>query len=310
MLSRNGINQPTLISAIDAFLADKRASGKSSFTLRFYTQFLTPFQAHFKSLGTALEQITPGALRGYFLTLVDSHTQGGVHAAYRTIRAFFHWLEAEEGMPEGWKNPIHKVKIEKPDMEPLEPVALDDVNSLLLATKQSDNPSRDKAVVLVLLDTGLRASEFCRLNIDDVDGATGAITIRKSKSHKPRSVFISRITRRAVRAYLKTRRDNCPALFVTRFSERLGYPGLREIIRRLARSAHLEHAPSLHAFRRAFALNFLRAGGNVFDLQRLMGHSDLSVLKRYLAQDDTDSRNAHSRFSPVDRLLKGGDDNS
>ncbi len=61
--------------------------------------------------------------------------------------------------------------------------------------------------------------------------------------------------------------------------------------------------PSLHAFRRSFALLSLRAGMDVYSLQRLMGHADLSVLRRYLAQTEEDLRRAHERCSPVDSLL-------
>jgi integrase/recombinase XerD len=59
--------------------------------------------------------------------------------------------------------------------------------------------------------------------------------------------------------------------------------------------------PQIHAFRRAFALNCLPAGMDIFTLQMLMGRADLQVLRRYLAQTDEDTRNAHALASPVDR---------
>jgi site-specific recombinase XerD len=58
-----------------------------------------------------------------------------------------------------------------------------------------------------------------------------------------------------------------------------------------------------HAFRRAFALASLRGGMDVYSLQRLMGHADLSVLRRYLAQTEGDLQAAHQKAGPVDRLL-------
>jgi integrase/recombinase XerD len=61
--------------------------------------------------------------------------------------------------------------------------------------------------------------------------------------------------------------------------------------------------PKLHAFRRAFALNMLRNGVDIFVLQRLMGHADLQVLRRYLAQNDQDNQLAHMRGGPVDNNL-------
>ncbi|NLF02023.1 MAG: site-specific integrase, partial [Anaerolineales bacterium] len=61
--------------------------------------------------------------------------------------------------------------------------------------------------------------------------------------------------------------------------------------------------PTLHSFRRAFALACLRNGIDVYSLQRLMGHADLSVLRRYLAQTEADLQQAHAQGGPVDRLL-------
>jgi integrase/recombinase XerD len=64
--------------------------------------------------------------------------------------------------------------------------------------------------------------------------------------------------------------------------------------------AKLTNKPKLHGFRRAFALNMLRSGVDIFALQRLMGHADLQVLRRYLAQNDEDNQLAHMRGGPVD----------
>lgn len=77
------------------------------------------------------------------------------------------------------------------------------------------------------------------------------------------------------------------------------YGGLRAIRTRRARLAGVK-APSLHSFRRAFAINMLRAGVDVFSLQKLMGHANLQVLRRYLAQTTEDIAQAHRMGSPVD----------
>ena len=81
--------------------------------------------------------------------------------------------------------------------------------------------------------------------------------------------------------------------------ERLTYFGLRQIIRRRAVAAKVD-TPSLHSFRRAFALNMLRAGVDIFSLQKLMGHAEWQVLNRYLAQSTEDIAAAHRVGSPVD----------
>jgi integrase/recombinase XerD len=74
---------------------------------------------------------------------------------------------------------------------------------------------------------------------------------------------------------------------------------LNEIIGRRAKKTNVTK-PELHDFRRAFAINFLRDGGVVYSLQKLMGHADLQVLRRYLAQTNEYLKIAHNKFSPVD----------
>ncbi len=139
--------------------------------------------------------------------------------------------------------------------------------------------------------------------MEDVDLDNGSVMVRHGKGGKSRIVFIGQKTRRAIRAYLHWRDERSPALFACRFGERLTYEGLRQLLERNASKARLPSRPTLHSFRRAFALNMLRNGTDVFALQRLMGHSDLQVMRRYLAQNDGDTQQAHMRGSPVDNGL-------
>lgn len=81
---------------------------------------------------------------------------------------------------------------------------------------------------------------------------------------------------------------------------RLTYGGLRQIMRRRAKKAGVE-VPGIHDFRRYFALECLRSGKmSIYELQQLMGHADLQVLRRYLAITDNDTMHAHKRAGPVD----------
>ena len=141
----------------------------------------------------------------------------------------------------------------------------------------------------------------------DVDLKTGALLIRSGKGRKSRVTFLGAISRREVLRYLRFRTGPEPSepLFATKTGTRLSYSALRDIIRLRARDAGIG-APTLHAFRRGFALACLRNDVDLISLQRMMGHSDLSVLRRYLAQTQEDLRRAHEKGGPVDRLLRRG----
>jgi site-specific recombinase XerD len=110
-------------------------------------------------------------------------------------------------------------------------------------------------------------------------------------------------TRREVLRYLrKVGAGGGPLWVSVRGGGRITYWGLRQIIRRRAAKAEVE-APTLHSFRRAFALLSLRNGADIYSLQKLMGHAGLSVLRRYLRQTEDDLREAHRKAGPVDNLL-------
>jgi site-specific recombinase XerD len=242
-------------------------------------------------------------LRAYLLELKETgHNPGGRHAKYRAVRRFLNWYQAE-AEPEGWKNPMAKVKPPKATRELIEGVNVKDIRALLSTCNDGFIGARDKAILLCLLDTGARAMEFLSLNIDDVDTIGGAVLIRMGKGRKSRVVFIGRTARRALRAYLKQRTDSeaIPAVWVTSKGERLAIRGLQSMLLRRARLAGVA-TPSPHDFRRAFALLMLRAGTDVITLARLMGHASLEVLTRYLKQTTEDLQRAHEKASPADKL--------
>ena len=84
--------------------------------------------------------------------------------------------------------------------------------------------------------------------------------------------------------------------------ERLTYDGLRQLLQRRAELAGLKEIPTPHDFRRQFALSMLRNKVDIFSLQRLMGHKDITILQRYLAQTTEDIRVAHDKGSPVENF--------
>lgn len=303
MQGRTGDSPKALQTLAAAFLLDRKAQNMTSQTQRFYRMKLEYFINWLDAQAVkTVTELTPELLREFFIYLSEhGHNTGGVHAYFRAIRTFLHWYAAEFE-PEGWRNPLQKIKPPKVDIKPLEPVPLEHIRAMLETCKRGKfTDERDRAILLFLLDTGVRAGELLALDRQDVDIITGDTIVRKSKSRKPRTVFLGRQTRRALRAYLKLRTDAARALFVSGDGERLKMAGLRQIMVRRAKRADVP-VPSLHSFRRAFALTMYRAGVDLLTIQRLLGHSDLSLLERYIKQNAEDLRSAHERGSPVDNL--------
>lgn len=300
----NSIQDDRLDAWIEAFLFDRKAQNMSKGTIYFYVQKLALFSKYCDSQQISkISQISPNLIRQYLLYLEDTgHNPGGIHACFRTMKTFLLWWE-NEVEPEGWKNPIRKVKPPKVGSDPLEPADTEVIIAILDGCPSNTQLGlRDRAIILTLMDTGLRASELLNLDLTDINLITGEMLIRQGKGRKPRCVFVGSKTRKSIRRYLATRKDNSPALWLTSRMDRLTYWGLKSMMKNRASRAKVK-TPSIHSFRRWFAITCLRAGTNVYSIQELMGHTDLQVLKRYLKQTKYDLKADHISSNLVDKFL-------
>jgi site-specific recombinase XerD len=299
-LSGNGIELDIIL---EGFLESRR--GLTPGTVKFYREKLVVFIEWCKGVKIkTVEEITPSTIRDFFAELEErGATDGGRHAYYRSIKAMLHWYEDETEYE--YRSPMKRVEPPSNKIDPIPGVTAEEIQKLIDAC-HGENEKRDRAVFQVLFDTGARASELLALNIEDINFVTGAVTIQHGKGDKKRTVFVGTTAKKALRAYLKDREDLQPfdPVFVKEDGMRMTYEALRQVIRRRAENARLEGTPYPHDFRRAFAITLWRNGVDIVTISRLMGHSSLEVLKRYLAQDTNDLARAHAKASPVDTKLK------
>jgi len=218
------------------------------------------------------------------------------------------WLRREYPEHSTW-NPLANIKQPKVDDEVLPPADDGDIRQMLQSCHgKRFTDVRDECLILALVDTGCRANEFISLRIKDVDQDTGDVSIRPStaKGRRPRTVFLGQKSRKSMRRYLAERAKQGATpedpLWVNQMGDPLKYYTLREVLRRRAQNSGLEREPSLHSFRRAFAIGWLRRGGDIETLRRLLGHKNLAVISRYLPLVNQDLQNAHRQYSPADRL--------
>ena len=291
----------TLAQWQQTFLHARRAEGRAPDTLEFYRKRLDAFDRFCAGRNVdSVETIDADTIRCFLIQLEEKgHNPGGVHSYFRTIKTFLRWYEAEIDDP-AFRNPMRKIKAPKVPQEIIAPVELADVQRMVATCGSDWQGLRDKAILLTLLDAGPRVSELANFDLSDMNPLTGELVIRKGKGKKGRIVFLGQQTRRAVRAYIRQRGTTPGPLFLNRSGCRMKYPAVRSVLTRRAKWAELEDVPSPHDFRRAFALNCLRNGMDLLSLQRLMGHSDLSVLKLYVKQTAGDLQIAHAAGSPVD----------
>jgi len=243
-----------------------------------------------------VDAITAAVVRAYLV-----HEQGRglspwtVHGAARAIRAFLRFC-ADDGLIDAAPK-FSMPKLPKETLPAFDPA---DVARLLDACEVT----RDKLIVLTLLDTGLRAAELVALDGRDIDPATGAVNVRQGKGRKDRTVYLGTRTRRELARYWREvgkPLDHAPVWASLSTGQRLTASGLRQLLQRMGERANVPNVHP-HRFRRTFALLCLRAGMDVFVLARLMGHADIAILRPYLAIARQDLKAAHAQHSPVDRM--------
>jgi site-specific recombinase XerD len=235
---------------------------------------------------------------------LSGHT---INTYMRSIRAFWSWLVSEEIIG---TNPFSKLKIPKPPKKVMVTFSSYQIESLLGVMSGSIDGNRDAVIVLTLLDTGLRVNEMINLKLADVWLEQGLIKVL-GKGNKERLVPIGKQVRKLLWRYINQYRPepaspNIDNLFLNRNGRPLTKNRLDSIMKRYGKIAGLTGVRcSPHTLRHTFAINYLRNGGDVFSLQKILGHSSLEMTRRYCELANVDIEKAHATASPVDNMAIG-----
>ena len=282
-----------------AFLADCRARHLSPKTLEHYEASLRSYR-RFVGPDTATQVVVDlelGRARAWATSLADRRSPASVGNAIAGLKVFSHWLVAEDYLR---TDPLGRLR--KPRTQPpvIRPLARDQGLALLAASTPHLRP-----VLMLLLDTGLRISEATALRVADVRG--GVIHVRCGKGGRERLVPAGRQLQAAIDRYLsrgrasRIRSDQDP-LFLNARGDPLTAASVRQSLRRMGVRLGIEDVRvSPHTLRHTFARQFILNGGGELALQQLLGHSDLTQVRRYVALDETDLAGIHAAASPLDR---------
>lgn len=285
---------------LEAFLDEQAYRGNSAQTVEWYRKVFRLLEAE-GVRNTA--QLTREAVIRFIASARSRGLSGATVRNYdRALRVALNWMY-HNGYLE--HNPIKGLPRPKDKAEQVKPFTLDEVERILQAAKTTRCPLRDTALVLTLLDTGIRAGEACGLTLKDIDWREGLLRVVGKTGE--RTVPFGQRCKRALHAYLDRER-RAPHPDVRHVFLASGNPFsptvLNTTVTRLVRRAGIKRPKAgPHTLRHTFAVEFLRAGGDVFTLQRILGHRKLEITQGYVNLLTDDIRSAHRRFSPVDRLL-------
>lgn len=257
--------------------------------------------------------ITSDDIRRFLLWLRNERevSKRTVHDYWITLSSLWTWAATELQVEHIIRNKVAQPSYNK---KVVEPFTVDEVRQIFKVTDETaewvtrsgksakskrSTAERDKAIVLTFVDTGIRASELCNLTIADYDQKRGRFHIKHGKGDKGRFVVAGNRTQKALWRYLSTRPKAKPRepLFATRGGA-LNRTSLYHMIRRFGDRAGVGNAHP-HRFRHTFAITFLRNGGNVKQLQELLGHESMEMVMHYVKLAEQDLEEA-ARHSPVD----------
>ena len=202
LVSPSRFNSVSLQNLVDGFLLDCSARRLSPHTILDYTNSCKKLLVHFGGK-TPAEEITKFDIRKYFTTLnVSNKTLRNIS---NTVSLVFKFGISERVIE---LNPTDGIKLPKPEIRTINPIPPDEIHKLIKAVDTTDpeNRSRNKVLVLLLLDTGCRVSELCGIKIADIDIDTRTIKVF-GKNAKERNVYYSTTTAKSLWKYLATFRD-------------------------------------------------------------------------------------------------------
>lgn len=320
ILLRRERMETTLPTLIDLFIATKQTEGRSPKTTQWYKEKLLHF-AKFSDNGqpAKLKDLNLDSARSFIASLQErdhrfanhpyrQKLEGGlsrrtVHGYVRTLKVFSGWLYEESFTASNLLERLKPPKVSQPVIEILSDEELDRI--LKSIHPNTFLGARQYLAFLLLLDTGIRASELCTLTLDNVHLDEDFLKV-KGKGNKERLVPICTNTKKAIIRYLNTWRPE-PAtsqycqLILTDKGQSLTPEALLQVVKRLGKKAGV---PRLHPhlFRHTFAVKYLMNGGDVMTLKSILGHTTLAVTQVYMHLADVHVRIQHSKFSPADRL--------
>ena len=293
---------------IEGFLLSCKVENKSPATISFYKNILDKFQWFLNKFG--IETIDSTTIRSFLGYLKDSPNRWDstnkranrpvcpytVDRYYTGLSALFRWSHSE-GMIE--VNPMATIKKPRYSRKIIKGLEPEVCHKLLDSFNGRDfNDYRNKAILFMFLDTGLRLSELAGLQMSDINIERGIIKVI-GKGDKERLMRIGLKTQKALWSYLSRRNSEVNRVWTGKDNEPFTATGIAQMIRNLGKKEGIDLSP--HKLRHSFAISFLRNGANPFELQIALGHTTLEMTRRYtqaLGFDDVFKR--HVVASPVD----------
>ncbi len=289
----------TVKEAISVFLDTRRAGRRKATTITWYGHMLNPFADLYN---WQLDQVKTRDISKWLIASCEGKAEATANDKHRALDTFWKWAADLYEI----KNPMRGIP--RPSQPKLAPKAIrvEVLQMLLKECKDDAIGHRNRAILLIMADAGLRASEVVALDKTDVQEQILIIHRGKTRSSSRKSPF-GKITRSAIDQWLEYHPGNLAALFCNldcKEPKRLSYWGVRGMVERLAERAGVEEEiHNLHSLRHFAGQQYAAQGGSLGAIQRNLGHSSATTTLDFYLNHAPDERAAmHDQYSPLNRL--------
>ena len=310
-----------MLPFLDDFLLSLKTNNYSPETIYNYERDLGVFNHFLKDSSTSFGSISKKTIARYKARLASCDrvtaknqkteerlASRSLNRMLSSLRSYFKYLiEMDEKVP----IPPEAIKLVKTERKKPQVAELEDLIKLVEAPSvlESDQKIalRNRAILEVLFSTGMRISELCSLNKQDID-KTGRIFIM-GKGKKQRLVYLTERARKVLERYLLIREDNCLALFIPyagpnarSAKKRISPNYIQAKIKEYRTKLRINVPTSAHSLRHGFATYLAEKGASPAAIQILLGHESLDTTTRYVHASDRFAEETHKKYHPLKDL--------
>lgn len=271
---------------IELYLSSIKLEGLSTKTLNGYKGELLLFSRYCKK---AAALITTADIRSY-LASFEKAKISTIGNKLSVLKSFFGWMVKEEIL---LRNPTSKIKLPKTPKRLPKGLTVEELETV----RESCTTLRERALIEVFYSTGCRLSEITNMNKADINLQSMSMKVI-GKGNKERVVYLSIKALHHLKKYLKSRKDDCEALFVTKRKpyRRIGARAIQREIDAIERASKINKKLHPHVMRHTFANLSMDAGIELADLQHLMGHSDPATTLVYASVSEERKQQAFKKY--------------
>lgn len=223
-----------------------------------------------------------------------------INTRLRALRSFYNFLDKNKLID---KNPMKNIKLLRDRQKTIETLDNQEIEKLIKTIRKQKTfvGFRDEVILLVFLDTGVRLSELVGINVEDV--RHNKLIIRRTKNLFERTVYLSDTTQERLESYIKVRGEVATnKLFISQDNKELNPHSIQTRLTKYGKEAKISKRVSPHTFRHTMAKRMIVSGLDAFSLMHLLGHTDITVTKRYVNLWGQDLEQKHREYGALKGL--------